>query len=271
MTPNFDFYGPQYARFDSELATELRREVYGEDMGQQGWRSSAEQAEIADLLRLGPDRHILDVACGAGGPSLALVERTSCRLTGLDAEPAGIARAQAKTAQRGLGDRATFAVVDCGGPLPYPDGAFDAVLCIDAICHLPDRLATLSEWARLLRRGGRLLFSDPVVVTGAVAKSALDIRAAAGFFLFVPPGINEEAIKAADLNLLRCEDRTRACAEIAARWHAARARRAAVLQLDEGAAWFEQRQRFLATTAELASSGRLSRFLYVAEKSAAPA
>src|SRR5204863_2190566 len=46
----FDFYGPQYARFDSELAAELRREVYGEDIGQQGWRTAAEQAEIADLL-----------------------------------------------------------------------------------------------------------------------------------------------------------------------------------------------------------------------------
>ena len=50
----FDFYGPQYARFDSALAGELRREVYGEDIGQQGWRTAAEQAEIADLVRPGP-------------------------------------------------------------------------------------------------------------------------------------------------------------------------------------------------------------------------
>ena len=69
----FDFYGPQYARFDSALAAELRREVYGADIGQQGWRTAAEQAEIADLLRPGPDGRVLDVACGAGGPSLALV------------------------------------------------------------------------------------------------------------------------------------------------------------------------------------------------------
>jgi SAM-dependent methyltransferase len=177
----FDFYGPQYARFDSELAAELRREVYGEDIGQQGWRTAAEQAEIADLLRAGPDSHVLDVACGAGGPSLALVERTGCRLTGLDAEAAGIAHAEALASARALADGATFAVLDCGGRLPFDDGTFDAVLCVDAICHLPDRFATLSEWARVLRPGGRLLFSDPAVVTGAVAKSALDVRAATGF------------------------------------------------------------------------------------------
>jgi SAM-dependent methyltransferase len=268
VSANFNFYGPQYARFDSSLAAELRREVYGEDIGQQGWRTAAEQAEIAELLRPRPDSRVLDIACGAGGPSLALVERTGCRLTGLDAEAAGIAHAEAQAYARGLADRATFAVLDCGGRLPFEDGAFDAVLCIDSICHLPDRFTTLSEWARLLHPGGRLLFTDPAVLTGAVAKSALDTRMATGFFLLVPPGLNENAIGAADLTLLRCEDRTAATAEIAARWHAARLRHAADLQREEGADWFEQRQRFLAITAELAGSGRLSRFLYVAEKRA---
>lgn len=263
---SFDFYGPQYARFDNALAVALRREVYGEDLGQQGWRSAAEQAEIADLLELGPDRHVLDVACGAGGPSLALIERAGCRLTGLDAEAAGIERARAHASARGLADRATFAVQDCGGRLPYPDASFDAVVCADAICHFPDRSATLLDWARLLRKGGRLLFSDPVVLTGGVTKAELDVRASTGFFLFVPPGVNEEAVEKAGLTLLRSEDRTAAVAEIAGRWHEARARHASVLQDEEGALWFDRRQRFLAVTAELAHTRRLSRFLYLAEK-----
>ena len=56
-------------------------------------------------------------------------------------------------------------------------------------------------------------------------------------------------------------------ADVAARWHAARLHRTAELEREEGAEWFEQRQRFLATTAELAMSRRLSRILYLAEKS----
>jgi SAM-dependent methyltransferase len=265
MAPRFDFYGPQYARFGSELAARLRREVYGEDIGQQGWRTASEQAEIASLLRLGPVSHVLDVACGSGGPSVALVERTLCRLTGLDSEPAAIAYAQTHASARGQQDRVTFVVQDCGGELPFALGSFDAVVCVDAVCHLPDRLATLREWARLLKPGGRLLFTDPVVVSGAVAKSELDLRAAAGPFLFVPPGHNEEAIRAAGLTLLRSENRTAATAEIASRWHAARSRHATALRLEEGGDWFDERQRFLATTAELARSERLSRLLYVAE------
>ena len=267
VSGGFNFYGPQYARFGSALAAELRREVYGEDIGQQSWRTAAEQAEIAELLRLVPDSHVLDIACGAGGPSLALVERTGCRLTGLDIEAAGIAYAEAQASMRGLGDRTAFVILDCGMVLPFADGTFDAVLCIDAINHLRDRCATLSEWARLLRPGGRLVFTDPAVLTGAIAKSEFDIRAI-GFFVLVPPGFNEEAIKAAGLALLCRDDRTAATAEIAARWHAVRARRAALLQHEEGVDWFEQRQRFLATAAGLAGSRRLSRLLFVAEKPA---
>ncbi len=262
----FDFYGPQYARFDGALAAEMRREVYGADIGQQGWRTAAEQAEIAELARLGPESTVLDVACGAGGPSLDLVERTGCRLTGLDAEAAGIAHAEHLASARGLAGRATFLVVDCGGHLLFEDSSFDAVLCVDAICHLPDRFATLREWARLLPEGGRLLFTDAAVLTGPVAESELAVRGSAGFFLVVPPDLNEKALEAAGLTLLRGEDRTAATAEIAARWQAVRLKNAAVLRREEGEEWFSRRQRFLAMTAELADSRRLSRFLYLAEK-----
>jgi SAM-dependent methyltransferase len=264
----FDFYGAQYARFASPLAAQMRREVYGEDIGQQGWRTLAEQAEIVELLGLGPDDRVLDVACGAGGPSLALVERTRSELLGLDSEPAAIAHAESQARSRGLSDRARFSVLDCSGPLPLGDGRFDALLCIDAICHLPDRAATLAEWARLLRAGGRLLFTDPAVLTGAMSRSEMDARASAGPFLVVPPGLNEKALESARLDLRRSEDHSAAMAEIASLWHATRLRHAAALEQEEGAPWFAQRQLFLSMTAQLASTRRLSRFLYLAEKRA---
>jgi SAM-dependent methyltransferase len=262
------FYGPQYARFGGALAIALRTEVYGEDLGQQGWRSLAEQADIARLLGLTGGSRLLDVASGSGGPSLDLAARTGCRVTGIEREPGGVAYARDLAAARGLSDRAAFVVQDAAAPLPFPDAAFDAVLCIDSVNHLGERFLRLADWARLLAPGGRLLFADPGLLTGGVEKSELDLRASLGAFLLVPPGLNERAVAAAGLALLLCEDRTAAVAELAGRWHAARARRAAALQAEEGAGWFAERQRFLALTAELAASGRLSRFLYLAEKPA---
>lgn len=262
----FDFYAAHYARFDSALSAALRRKVYGEDLGQTGWRTAAEQAEIAQWLGLAPGVRLLDVCCGSGGPSLVLAERTGCQVTGLDVEPVGVTRAKAAAAARGLTGQTEFLAADCGGRLPFADAAFDAILCVDAINHLPDRLGVLREWARLLRPGGRLLYADPCVITGPVAKAELDVRADLGFYLFVPPGHDEHALPAAGLTLLRREDRTAACADIARRWHDFRVQHAEALEQEEGAAWYARRQRFLSTAAELARSGRLSRVIYLAEK-----
>jgi SAM-dependent methyltransferase len=262
----FDFYAAQYSRFESEAAAEIRREVYGEDLGQQGWRSLDEQALIADLIRESSPCAVLDIGCGSGGPSLALVEQTKCRLTGVDVEASGVEHAHRQTMARGLSDMVKFEAVDCNERLPFPDAVFDVVVCIDAVLHLKDRFAALTDWSRLLRPQGRVIFTDAAVVTGPISIEELNVRASQGAFVLAPPGVNERATTASGLVLCRCEDRTQATAAIAGRWHDARERRAFELQKEEGGEWFASRQRFLAMTAKLAASGRLSRFLYVAER-----
>jgi ubiquinone/menaquinone biosynthesis C-methylase UbiE len=151
------------------------------------------------------------------GP-LALVKQFGCRLTGLDIVAEGIAHAIDSARKRGLSHLADFAVADCGSRLPFEDGGFDAILCIDSISHLPDRQTVFAEWRRLLNQGGRLVFTDPFVVTGPLAKSEIDDRSAVTANLyFVPPAFNEDAIHAAGLNLIVVHDRTDAVAGIASR------------------------------------------------------
>src|SRR5262245_16688691 len=57
------FYGRHYTRIDNELAAEIRREVFGDDIGQESWRTGAEQTELAEHLNLTPESRVLDVAC----------------------------------------------------------------------------------------------------------------------------------------------------------------------------------------------------------------
>jgi ubiquinone/menaquinone biosynthesis C-methylase UbiE len=76
-----------------------------------------------------------------------------------------------------LAERSEFRVADATGPLPFSDATFDAVTCIDAINHFPDRPQVIAEWARLLKLGGRLLFTDPITVTGALTNAEITFAA----------------------------------------------------------------------------------------------
>ena len=150
--------------------------------------------------------------------------------------------------------------------LPFDDGSFDAILCIDALNHLPGRAAVFADWARLLVPGGRLLFTDPVTITGLVGSQELATRSSIGYFDFAPPGEDERLLTAAGLNVLAVEDLTEAVAGVARRRFDARAEHGEALRRLEGDDAFERRQRFLDMVATLARERRLSRFAYLAEK-----
>jgi SAM-dependent methyltransferase len=265
-TPQSPFYGAAYARFADQLSAEIRCEVYGQDLGQQGWRSLDEQAALPQSLVLGPGVLLLDIACGSGGPALDLVKRSDCALVGIDLEETAIEVANRSVAEHPGRAAIQFLVMDCSRPLSFADSSFEAICCIDAIAHLPRRAAIIADWARLLRPGGRLYFADASVITGEVSHEEIYLRGSQGPFACVPPGVNENAIESAGLILNRTQNHTAEMADIASRWISARSKRAADLQTVEGDEFFGRRQRFLALVADLALSGRMSRFSYLAEK-----
>ena len=259
-----DLYGPSYTRFASDLYGDIRREAFGEDIGQTAWVTADEQDNFIAWLGLTAESRLLDLACGSGGPTLRIARKSGCRVVGVDQHEAGIATATAEAARLGLSDRAEFLTGDAAATLDFPDGSFDAVTCFDAINHLPDRKRVLAEWRRVLRPGGRLLFTDPIVLTGPVSNREAAIRASIGFFLFVPPGLDETLLAETGFTVERVEDRTPNMAANAGGWFRARQRRAADLRAIEGDEGFEGQQRFLETAATLAAERRLSRFAILA-------
>ncbi|MGD9691941.1 MAG: methyltransferase domain-containing protein [Phycisphaerales bacterium] len=58
------------------------------------------------------------------------------------------------------GDVACVAA-DMEARLPFEDGSFDVVLCVEGIEHVVDRHKTLKELRRVLRPGGRMLITTP--------------------------------------------------------------------------------------------------------------
>jgi SAM-dependent methyltransferase len=165
-----------------------------------------------------------------------------------------------------LESRAEFRVVDADKQLPFPESSFDAITCIDAINHLTDRQRVVADWARLLKPGGRVLFTNPAVVTGPLTNAEIAVRGLSGFYLFVPSGYDERVIMQCGLRVVACEDRTPKLAEIAERRKSARESRSSALRRVEGDVAYENRQKFFSVVANLAREARLSRYVYVAEK-----
>ena len=119
-------------------------------------RMDLRESRIRKLLRLlesEPRGRLLDVGC-AGGELAALLAARGWRVQGAEAEPALLDAARA----RGIEARA----VDVDrAPLPWPDGAFDAVVAAEVIEHVVDTDHLLGEIARVLRPGGALIVTTP--------------------------------------------------------------------------------------------------------------
>lgn len=261
-----DFYDSSYQNFANEVYAEVRHQAFGDDLGQNSWLTAEELEQFAEWMNLGDGGRVLDVACGSGGPALRLADITGCHVHGIDSHGDGITQANAMAVSRGLEERAHFGCIDADTPLPFPDAAFDAVVCVDAINHFPDRTRLLREWARVVRPGGRVLFTDPIVITGPLSHKEIAARSVIGYFMFVPPGEDERRIREAGLNLVQAEDATPNVTEVAGRWLAARAEREQVLREMEGDDSFDETQKFLAMVELLARERRLSRFVFVAER-----
>jgi SAM-dependent methyltransferase len=253
-----NYYDTAYAR-GADAA--MRREIYGRDIGQQSWLTAEQQEHFARLGGWSARTRLLEIGCGRGGPALFLRGSIGLTVTGIDSNRAAIA-----AARDAAGERADFVCADAASRLPFGDARFDAVQCIDAINHLPGRASVLAEWHRVLAPGGGVLYTDPVVVTGAVTAEEFALRSAIGHFTYLPPGENERLLRAAGFELTHTEDVTESEAAISARRIKAREARRDALVAEEGETAFDATQKFLAAVHALAESHRLSRLLFVARK-----
>jgi sterol 24-C-methyltransferase len=104
-------------------------------------------------------RRILDVACGGGALSAWLADRTAAEVVGVDLSDSQLAHARRWLAGgRRLNLR--FVQHDVMRLGELAEAPFDAAICLDAACYLPDRRAALRAIGTRLRPGGRLLLVD---------------------------------------------------------------------------------------------------------------
>ena len=118
----------------------------------------------------------------------------------------------------------------------------------------------------ILKAGGRILFSDALVVGGMLSHEEIATRSSIGFYVYSPPGENERLIERAGFRQISVTDTTDGAARIAKQWYGARDKRKKELIALEGNSNFEGLQRFLSCVHSLTTERRLIRYLYSANK-----
>ena len=266
MASKVDLYNGAYSNYGAEVYRQIRLETYGEDFGQTSWVTTEESSEIPVLLALTADVTVLEVGCGSGGYALHLARSVGCKIVGVDINVAGVQNANQLAAAAGIAARVRFEQCDASKSLAFADGTFDAVFSNDVLCHIPARLNLLCEIFRVLKAGGRMLFSDALVIGGVLSNEEIATRSSIGLYAYSPRGENERLMEQAGFHSIRATDTTQNAELIANHWHQAREKRKTELVAIEGDANFEGLQRFLSCVHRLTAERRLLRYLYLAEK-----
>jgi len=117
------------------------------------WYRGRRRVVAAELSRLplsGSGR-VLDAGCGSGRMLQELVRYGEVSGIELDAEAASVA------AERRVGEVRVGRLEE----LPWPDGTFELITCLDVIEHTPDDRRALAELRRVAAPGGWLLVTVP--------------------------------------------------------------------------------------------------------------
>jgi SAM-dependent methyltransferase len=120
---------------------------------------TAENSAAYMLPHLRSGQRLLDVGCGPGTITVDLAARVAPgRVTGLDAEPGVLGRAEELARARGL-DTVDFVVGDVQ-ELAYSDGTFDVVHAHQVLQHVADPIGALREMRRVCRPDGYVAARD---------------------------------------------------------------------------------------------------------------
>jgi ubiquinone/menaquinone biosynthesis C-methylase UbiE len=123
--------------------------------------AAVNRAFCEDMLAALPNPgRVLDVGTGTARIPIELCARTaSAEVVAIDLAEHMLDLARQNITRAGLASRVTVAKIDAKA-LPYPDGAFSAVVSNSIVHHIPEPAAVLAEMWRVTSPGGLLFVRD---------------------------------------------------------------------------------------------------------------
>lgn len=116
-------------------------------------------ARMAAGAQFAPGLSVLDVGCGTGAPAITMARRHAVTVTGITTSAVGVAAATKRAQSEGLSDDVRFEQRD-GTANGFADETFDRVWALESSHLMRARERLISECARVLKPGGRLVLCD---------------------------------------------------------------------------------------------------------------
>jgi ubiquinone/menaquinone biosynthesis C-methylase UbiE len=157
------------------------------------WQERHQESNLRDIRGALGGRHsgkvMLDLGAGMGGLSVAVMRELGpqgLRLQAMDYNPDYCRIARLRAQRYGLD---LPIAVAAGEHLPYPDGSFELVACLDVLEHVADAEKVLGEIERVLKPGGVALATVPN------RRAFRDPHYHLPFINWLPRGVAEWAIR----------------------------------------------------------------------------
>lgn len=155
-------------------ANEIYRDIWGENIHMGVFDSPDDDlptamdrcnARVSERAGLTPDSYVLDVGCGYGAMARFLARNFGCRVLATNISDRELEWGRELTEKEGLSDKVEFGWADFHD-LPYDSDTFDFYWSQEAFLHAADKSLVLREARRVLKPGGKLVFTDLLVRAG---------------------------------------------------------------------------------------------------------
>ncbi len=160
--------------YDSDDADNFYYNIWGGEDIHVGWYLS-ETEPILDashrtvekmvekLPKISADTKVIDIGAGYGGSARYMAKKFGCQVECLNISEKENEKNIQKNKEQGL-DHLINVYQGNFEEIPYDNETFDVVWCQDSILHSGNKKAVFEEVARILKKGGDFIFTDPMQI-----------------------------------------------------------------------------------------------------------
>ncbi|MFM0631797.1 class I SAM-dependent methyltransferase [Paraburkholderia xenovorans] len=130
---------------------------------------------VLDAAQLGSGMTLVDVGSGDGLVAFRAIDRVgpSLRVFLTDVSASLLQHSESVATQRGIRDQRTFLQCSAEALRDIAEASVDVVTTRAVLAYLPDKIAVLREFRRILKPGGRVSIAEPIRRDDAFEASSL--------------------------------------------------------------------------------------------------